>query len=59
MKMQLLAAAALAIAAATPAAAIINSPVPVNAYIVFGGLDWAWANPCDASHSTTTGGRPC
>jgi hypothetical protein len=24
----------------------INSPVPANAYIVFGGLDWAWGNPC-------------
>lgn len=31
-----------------PAAAIINSPVPTNAYIHFGKLDWAWANPCDA-----------
>lgn len=26
----------------------INSPVPGNAYITIGGLDWAWAAPCDA-----------
>jgi hypothetical protein len=33
-------------AAAVPAAAAINLPVPTNAYITFGGLDWAWASPC-------------
>lgn len=41
----LLLAAALG-AAAVPAAAAINLPVPANAYITFGGLDWAWASPC-------------
>ncbi|WP_017666848.1 PEPxxWA-CTERM sorting domain-containing protein [Sandarakinorhabdus sp. AAP62] len=42
-------AAAAAIAAfATPAsAAFIDAPVPTNAYVTFGGLDWAWASPCD------------
>lgn len=45
----LFAAAAVAIAATSPAAAIINAPVPTNAYVSFGGLDWAWASPCDAS----------
>ncbi len=34
--------------AASPATAIIMAPVPANAYITFGGLDWAWASPCDA-----------
>jgi hypothetical protein len=38
--------AAAAGAAAVPAAAAINLPVPTNAYISFGGLDWAWASPC-------------
>ncbi len=49
MKLKILAAAVLAAASTTPAAAIINSPVPVNAYITFGGLQWAWANPCAAT----------
>ena len=44
--MRLLLTAAVAIAAASPAAAIINAPVATNAYVTFGGLDWAWANPC-------------
>ena len=42
---KLLLAAAMG-AAAVPAAAAINVPVPTNAYISFGGLDWAWASPC-------------
>ena len=33
-------------------AAFLDSPVPVNAYITFGGLDWAWANPCAPSSPT-------
>lgn len=41
--------ATLAIALSTVSvgaqAAIINAPVPVNAYFSQGGLDWAWANP--------------
>ncbi|WP_243453830.1 PEPxxWA-CTERM sorting domain-containing protein [Sandaracinobacteroides saxicola] len=49
MKYAMLAAVAAAALAAVPAQAIINAPVPTNAYIVFGGLDWAWANPCDAT----------
>lgn len=27
-------------------AAIIDAPVPVNAYITLNGGDWAWASPC-------------
>lgn len=38
------AAVALSLTAAT--AGPINSPVPANAYIVFGNLEWAWAYPC-------------
>ena len=49
MKMPILAAAVLAAASATPAAAIVNAPVAANAYIVFGGLNWAWASPCPAA----------
>ena len=49
MKIHFLAAAALAAALAAPAAATINSPVPTNAYIHFGNLDWVWANPCPAT----------
>ena len=30
-------------------AAYLNSPVPANAYITKGGLDWAWASPVSAS----------
>lgn len=29
----------------TANAALINAPVPVNAFITQGALDWAWANP--------------
>jgi hypothetical protein len=36
-------------------AAIINAPVPVNAYINFGGLDWAWASPVAADGSFGNG----
>jgi hypothetical protein len=33
----------------TPAqAAFLDVPVPANAYITFGGLQWAWANPLPA-----------
>ena len=38
-------AAAIALTPATASAAI-NLPVPTNAFINFGGLDWAWASPC-------------
>lgn len=30
-------------------AALLDAPVPVNAYITYGGLDWAWAAPVDES----------
>lgn len=44
MKKLLFALFGLALAA--PAYALpINSPIPSNAYIVFGGLDWAWGGP--------------
>jgi hypothetical protein len=26
-------------------------PVPANAFITYGGLDWAWASPCDGGCS--------
>ena len=43
-----LAATAVAAFAAVPSAAgPLNISLPANAYITFGGLDWAWANPCD------------
>jgi len=29
----------------------LNVPVPSNAYIAIGGLDWAWAAPCGAVQS--------
>jgi hypothetical protein len=31
---------------APASAAIIDAPVPTNAYITFEGLDWAWGGPC-------------
>lgn len=48
MTIRALLAASMLAAVASPAAAIINSPVPTNAYITFGGFDWAWAGPCAA-----------
>jgi hypothetical protein len=30
---------------------LIETPLPTNAYIVFAGLDWAWAYPFPASYS--------
>lgn len=33
-------------------AALVNTPVPTNAYITMGGLDWAWANPLPSSSPT-------
>jgi hypothetical protein len=54
--MRLILAAAVAIAASAPAAAaFINAPVPTNAYVSFGGLDWAWASPCDPGPGGTCG----
>ncbi|MGA9850601.1 MAG: hypothetical protein WBQ45_23550 [Roseiarcus sp.] len=32
-------------------ASLVNAPVPSNAYIVFDGLDWAWAAPVAADGS--------
>lgn len=34
---------------AAPASATLNVPVPANAFITIGNLDWAWAAPCPAS----------
>lgn len=58
---------ALFVLSAVPAQAITNAPVPVANYITFGGLDWAWANPCapyqpscgvvDMSYQATQGWR--
>ena len=56
MAMLKLAAAVLAATVlSTPAAAVINAPVPTNAFITFGGNDWAWAAPC-APSSPSCGG---
>lgn len=41
--------AALAMGAVTANAAILDAPVPTNAYISYLGLDWAWASPLDQS----------
>jgi hypothetical protein len=30
------------------ASALVNLPVPRNAYITIAGLDWVWASPCGA-----------
>lgn len=45
-------------------AAFLDSPVPANAYITKGGLDWAWASPVsadaggfDLSYQSTQGWR--
>ena len=52
MKLHLLAAAAVAsMGLAGTANATVNLPVPSNAYITIGGLDWAWAAPCGAVNS--------
>ena len=53
--MRLFLTSAVAIAIASPAAAIINAPLPTNAYVTFGGLDWAWASPCDPSGPNSCG----
>ncbi|MFN3936165.1 MAG: VPLPA-CTERM sorting domain-containing protein [Gemmobacter sp.] len=46
----LAAASALALMTTGAAnAALVDAPVPTNAFITFGGLDWAWANPLPAA----------
>jgi hypothetical protein len=48
MKLRILLSACAVItmgADVTARASIIDAPVPSNAYIVFDGLDWAWASP--------------
>lgn len=60
-------ASILSVPLAVPAqAAFIDAPVPTNAFITFGGFDWAWANPCaptngcgdiDLSYQSTQGWR--
>jgi hypothetical protein len=52
MKRLLLATALAAGLAAAPGgaeAAYLDVPVPTNAYITRGGLDWAWAFPLPAA----------
>jgi hypothetical protein len=52
MRIAMIAAgSAFALAAASPAQAIINVPVPSANYITFGGADWAWASPCNPTGS--------
>jgi hypothetical protein len=51
MKKIMLSASALVLAAmaAAPAqAAFVNAPVPTNATLIVGGLQWAWASPLAA-----------
>ena len=56
-------AAALSVSALSASAALLNVPVPSNAYITKGGLDWAWAYPLladsgiDLSYQSTQGWR--
>jgi hypothetical protein len=38
--------ATVSAAVSLPATAAINAPLPSNAYITKGGLDWAWASAC-------------
>lgn len=56
-----LAVFALLLALSSPlSAAIINSPVPSNAYITHNGYEWAWAYPlpgADLSYQGTQGWR--
>ena len=44
-KLVLIASASFAALTAIPASASIDVEVPSNAYITFGGLQWAWAYP--------------
>ena len=41
----------MALSALSASAAFVNTPVPSNAYITKGGLDWAWASPLPAPGS--------
>lgn len=50
-----IAAAALTFAAAASHASLVNTPVASNAYIVKGGLEWAWASPVAADGSFGSG----
>ncbi|ARE42120.1 hypothetical protein RGUI_3979 [Rhodovulum sp. P5] len=43
--------AGLAGLATAASAANIEAPLPDNAYITMGGLDWAWAYPYNSDHS--------
>ena len=48
-------AAALALGATAAQASLVNTPVPSSAYIVKGGLEWAWASPVAADGSFGAG----
>lgn len=41
---------AAALSFTAPANAVLNIPIPANAYITFGGLQWAWAIPLPGSN---------
>lgn len=43
--------AGLLAAPAAVQAQSLSFPVPANAFIVFGGLNWAWASPCNGGCS--------
>ena len=49
--LQFLLAATLLAAPAVVQAQSQSFPVPANAFIVFGGLNWAWASPCNGGCS--------
>jgi len=45
----------IALSAGGAQAALLNAPVPSNAYITFAGLEWAWASPVAADGSLIPG----
>jgi len=49
MLREVLAATALALGVSQAQALPIHSPVPSDAFITFGGLEWAWGGPCPYS----------
>lgn len=53
---KLFAFAVLVLAGPVAQASLVNAPVPSNAFISFGGLDWAWASPVAADGSFGSGG---
>lgn len=45
-KLAIVLSGSVVLSLASPAsAAVVNTPLPANAFITFNGLDWAWASP--------------